>query len=90
MSAIDAVQNLIEGLMSPRIGESLTQSYKKAKLKVKVTDGINKVDKDIDAIGKSLLKSSNRPSYPELTPAPPFRDLTKGRGSSGGSGGGRT
>jgi hypothetical protein len=49
-----------------RGGKSLSRSYTQAKMNVNQTPGIEKVDKNIDAVARSLLQNRLKP--PELVP----------------------
>lgn len=71
-----AVQTLIEDLVSPPVGKRLSQSYAQAKMNVKETPALEKVDRNIDAVGKSLLRNQQKGMV--LEPSPPS-DPSKGR-----------
>jgi hypothetical protein len=61
------------------VGGRLSQSYAQAKLNVKATPAITKVDRNIEDVAKSLARS--KPAAPELKPKTPFLppvDTTKG------------
>jgi SAM-dependent methyltransferase len=73
-----AIQQAIDDLAAPAVGKRLSQSYKQAKMNVKETPVLKKIDKHVDAIGESLQKKKKQATL-ELTPPMPSGDSTKGR-----------
>lgn len=72
-----AVQQIINELVAPPAGKRLRQSYAQAKMQVRRTSDIKKVEKNIDAIAQSLLK--NKQAHLELTPPHPSGEKPKGQ-----------
>ena len=81
-----AAQALIEGLVAPRVGKSLSQSYAQAlganeEIHMKKTPSVARIDKDIDAVGDKLkaVRKDPRPVL-ELKPPQPPIDAVTGKG----------
>ena len=62
------VQKQIDELATPSAGKRLSQSYAQAKVQIKETPSLTKVDQNIEAIGKSLPKIKFPHPHPEPTP----------------------